>query len=46
MSRELGFVDFTCNRGGDNGRGILIPDIVLHDPHGTDSALFAPHDGG
>ena len=46
MGREFRLVDFAGNGGGDDGGGILIPDVVLHDEYGTDSALFAPDDGG
>lgn len=46
MRGELGFVDFAGNGGGNHGGGIFIADIVLHDEHGTNPALFATHYGG
>ena len=46
MRREFGFVDFARYRRGDNGRGILVADIVLYDEYGAYSALLASHDGG
>lgn len=45
MGRESCLVDFACNGCSDDGRGILIAGIVLHDENGPDSALFAPDDG-
>ena len=46
MGRQTRFSDFACYSGGDDGRGILVPDVVLNDQHRSNSALFATDDGG
>ena len=33
-----------CRR--NDGGGVLVSRVVLHDEHGAYAALFAPHDGG
>ena len=46
MGRQFCLVDFAGDGGGDDGGGILIPDIVLHDKDGANAPLLTPHDGG
>ena len=46
MGGEFGFVDLARNGGGDDRWGLFVPDVVLYDQNGTDSALFTPHYGG
>ena len=46
MGGELGFIDFARDGGGDDGRRVFIPDVVLHNKDGAYSALLASHDGG
>ena len=41
MGGELCFVDFAGDCGGDDGGGVFVPDVVLNDENGTDTALFA-----
>ena len=46
MGGELSFVDFARHGGGDNGGGVLIPNVVLHDEYRPNPTLLTPHDGG
>ena len=46
VGRELGFVDFACDSGGDDGGGIFVADVVLHDEYGANPPLFTAYDGG
>ena len=46
MRGQFRFVDFAGDRSGDDGGRIFVPDVILHDEDGADSALFTPYDGG
>jgi hypothetical protein len=45
MGRQLGFAKTACDRGGNDGGAVSVADIVLHDQHGSESALLASDDG-
>ena len=45
MRGKPSFVEFARHRGGDNGRAVLVPDVVLHDENGAYAALLATDNG-
>ena len=45
MGGELGLSRSACDSGGDDGRAVLVADVVLYDKDGAHTALLTAYDG-